>query len=117
LRSPARAHGSIVLVTFGIMVSIPIVVWGSKLVLALMDRFPDRDHGWWWTAWLDRWRHAGDRPGTAGKSGMRRFRIALTWYQTFGALLVVVTLASGWPAGKRRMRPLNWQLQTAEKTW
>ncbi|MEF8713303.1 MAG: TerC family protein [Accumulibacter sp.] len=34
------SHGSIVLVTFGIMVSIPIVVWGSKLVLALMDRFP-----------------------------------------------------------------------------
>jgi YjbE family integral membrane protein len=27
------AHGSIVLVVFGIAVSIPIVVWGSKLVL------------------------------------------------------------------------------------
>ena len=26
--------------TFGILVSIPIVVWGSKLVLTLMDRFP-----------------------------------------------------------------------------
>lgn len=34
------AHGSIVLVVFGIAVSIPIVVWGSKLVLMLMDRFP-----------------------------------------------------------------------------
>lgn len=34
------AHGSIVLVVFGIAVSIPIVVWGSKLVLGLMDRFP-----------------------------------------------------------------------------
>lgn len=34
------SHGSMVLVTFGILVSIPIVVWGSKLVLALMDRFP-----------------------------------------------------------------------------
>lgn len=34
------AHGSIVLVVFGIVVSIPIVVWGSKLVLTLMDRFP-----------------------------------------------------------------------------
>ncbi|MDS4013948.1 MAG: TerC family protein [Candidatus Accumulibacter sp.] len=34
------AHGSIILVVFGIAVSIPIVVWGSKLVLALMDRFP-----------------------------------------------------------------------------
>ncbi len=34
------AHGSIILVIFGIAVSIPIVVWGSKLVLSLMDRFP-----------------------------------------------------------------------------
>lgn len=34
------SHGSIVLVTFGILVSIPIVVWGSNLVLKLMDRFP-----------------------------------------------------------------------------
>jgi len=34
------SHGSIVLVTFGILVSIPIVVWGSKLVLTLMDRYP-----------------------------------------------------------------------------
>ena len=34
------SHGSIVLVTFGVLVSIPIVVWGSKLVLTLMDRFP-----------------------------------------------------------------------------
>jgi YjbE family integral membrane protein len=34
------AHGSMVLVVFGIVVSIPIVVWGSKLVLTLMDRFP-----------------------------------------------------------------------------
>ena len=36
----AAAHGSMVLVVFGIAVSIPIVVWGSKLVLALMDRYP-----------------------------------------------------------------------------
>jgi YjbE family integral membrane protein len=34
------SHGSMMLVTFGILVSIPIVVWGSKLVLTLMDRFP-----------------------------------------------------------------------------
>lgn len=34
------SHGSMALVVFGILVSIPIVVWGSKLVLALMDRYP-----------------------------------------------------------------------------
>ena len=36
----AAAHGSMLLVTFGILVSIPIVVWGSQLVLKLMDRYP-----------------------------------------------------------------------------
>jgi YjbE family integral membrane protein len=34
------AHGDIRLVVFGILFSIPIVVWGSKLVLKLMDRYP-----------------------------------------------------------------------------
>jgi predicted tellurium resistance membrane protein TerC len=34
------ANGSMLLVTFGILVSIPIVVWGSQLVLKLMDRYP-----------------------------------------------------------------------------
>ncbi|HEU0200673.1 MAG TPA: hypothetical protein VFR86_09580 [Burkholderiaceae bacterium] len=34
------AKGDIWLVVFGIVVSIPIVVRGSKLVLKLMDRFP-----------------------------------------------------------------------------
>ena len=28
------------LVIFGLLVSIPIIVWGSSLVLKLMDRFP-----------------------------------------------------------------------------
>ncbi|EXI90450.1 MAG: integral membrane protein, YjbE family [Candidatus Accumulibacter regalis] len=36
----AASHGSILLVVFGIAVSVPIVVWGSKLVLLLMDRYP-----------------------------------------------------------------------------
>ncbi|WP_126443776.1 TerC family protein [Sulfuricystis multivorans] len=36
----AAAHGSLLLVVFGILVSIPIVVWGSQLVLKLMDRYP-----------------------------------------------------------------------------
>jgi len=34
------ANGSMLLVVFGILVSIPIVVWGSQLVLRLMDRYP-----------------------------------------------------------------------------
>jgi YjbE family integral membrane protein len=34
------AKGDLALVAFGIVVSIPVIVWGSKLVLKLMDRFP-----------------------------------------------------------------------------
>lgn len=34
------AKDSIGLVVFGLLVSVPIIVWGSKLVLRLMDRFP-----------------------------------------------------------------------------
>lgn len=34
------AHGSFLLVVLGLLISIPIVVWGSRLVLKLMSRFP-----------------------------------------------------------------------------
>ena len=34
------AKGSLGLVIFGLVVSIPIIVWGSKFVLTLMDRWP-----------------------------------------------------------------------------
>jgi YjbE family integral membrane protein len=34
------AHGSMLLVFIGLAVSIPIVVWGSTLVLKLVERFP-----------------------------------------------------------------------------
>jgi YjbE family integral membrane protein len=34
------SNGSLELVVFGIVISIPIIIWGSKLVLHFMDRFP-----------------------------------------------------------------------------
>lgn len=34
------AHGSFLLVVLGLMISIPIVVWGSTIILKLIDRFP-----------------------------------------------------------------------------
>ena len=34
------AHGSILLVVLGLVISIPIVVWGSTLVLRWLERFP-----------------------------------------------------------------------------
>ena len=34
------SNGQLELVVFGIIISIPIIIWGSKLVLHFMDRFP-----------------------------------------------------------------------------
>jgi YjbE family integral membrane protein len=34
------AHGSVLLVVLGLLISIPIVVWGSTLILHLLERFP-----------------------------------------------------------------------------
>lgn len=34
------AHGSTLLVVLGLLISIPIMVWGSTLILKLIDRFP-----------------------------------------------------------------------------
>ena len=36
----AHADHKILLVTFGIMVSIPVVIWGSSVILKIMDRVP-----------------------------------------------------------------------------
>jgi YjbE family integral membrane protein len=34
------ARDSMILVLFGLVVSVPVIVWGSKLVIRIMDRFP-----------------------------------------------------------------------------
>jgi YjbE family integral membrane protein len=36
----AAAHGDMVLVTLGIAMSVPIVVWGSGVLAGLMNRYP-----------------------------------------------------------------------------
>lgn len=33
------AHGNVILVVLGLIVSIPIIIWGSKLILVLMEKF------------------------------------------------------------------------------
>src|SRR3989344_2490616 len=61
------------LVVLGLLISIPIIVWGSQLVIKLMERFPmiitaggmllgGGAGGGRHAAGLDRWRHAGDGP-------------------------------------------------------
>ena len=36
----AAAHGSVMLLVFGLLVSIPLIAWSSQLVLKLIERFP-----------------------------------------------------------------------------
>src|SRR5205814_9723044 len=39
------AHGAFDLVVIGLLISVPIVVWGSTLVLRLVERFPVITYG------------------------------------------------------------------------
>jgi YjbE family integral membrane protein len=34
------AHGSVLLIVLGLAISVPIIIWGSQLVIRLVDRFP-----------------------------------------------------------------------------
>lgn len=36
----AAAHGNVALLVFGLLLSIPLIAWGSQLVLKMIDRFP-----------------------------------------------------------------------------
>ena len=37
------SHGSILLILLGLAISVPIIVWGSQLVIKLVDRYPVGD--------------------------------------------------------------------------
>ena len=39
-RSPARRRASFLLVVLGLLISIPIVIWGSQLILKFVERYP-----------------------------------------------------------------------------
>lgn len=97
------ARGDLALVAFGIVISIPIIVWGSKLVLRLMDRFPlVITLGGGLLGWI-----AGDmlvtdvaiRPWLAGGPGWLHYLAAAV-----GALLVVVV--GTWLARRKAPPPL-----------
>jgi YjbE family integral membrane protein len=34
------AHGNVILVALGLLISVPIIIWGSKIILHFMERFP-----------------------------------------------------------------------------
>lgn len=83
------AKDSIGLVIFGLVVSVPIIVWGSKLVMKLMDRFPIVIViGAGLLGWI-----AGDMSVTdaSTKEWVNVNAAFLHWFvPIFGALLVVI---------------------------
>ncbi|MBM5812219.1 MAG: TerC family protein [Gammaproteobacteria bacterium] len=99
----AAAHGDIRLVVFGIAVSIPIIVWGSRFVLRLMDRWPVViTFGGGLLGWIGGGMLVGDaalKPWLGDTAGLLRYGAA-----ALGAI-AVVTLG-GWLAQRAlRVRP------------
>lgn len=97
----AAAKDSIVIVVFGLAVSVPVIVWGSKLVLKLMDRFPAVIVGGGaLLGWI-----AGDMAAADAlvKSWVAANLPALKWIGPIvGALLVVAV--GKWLAARTRAR-------------
>ena len=92
----AAAHGDVVLVAFGIALSLPLVVWGSGLLARLMTRFP-------WIVWLG----GGILGYVAGEMMMQDAVVGRwlgDWRRFAMAWPVVAGLAIsglGWRAGRR----------------
>ncbi|WP_213362111.1 TerC family protein [Brachymonas denitrificans] len=95
------AHGAIDLVVAGLLISIPIMVFGSSLVLKLVDRFP-----------IITFLGAGVLAFTAAKMIVNEpwqlkafFATSPLWYWGFVALVVALVLIAGW----RRQRQIHAQ--------
>jgi YjbE family integral membrane protein len=98
----AAAHGDLVLVAFGIALSLPLVVWGSGLLARLMTRFP-------WIVWLG----GGILGYVAGEMMVQDAVVGRwlgDWRRLAAAWPVVVGLAIsglGWRAGRRTRREVG----------
>ena len=97
----AAARGDLILVVFGISLSIPIVIWGSGLLARLMNRFE-------WIVWL-----GGGVLGWVAGEMMIKDTIVRSWTESRigaldwgapGALAVALTLL-GWLLARRSPYP------------
>ena len=94
----AAAHGDFVLVTFGIALSLPLVVWGSGLLARLMNR---------WPAII--WVGGGVLGWVAGEMIVREvvhrwLGEANGWSHAAPAIPAVVIAALGWWAQRRQVK-------------
>jgi YjbE family integral membrane protein len=95
----AAAHGDMLLVTLGIAMSVPIVVWGSGVLAGLMNRYP-------WIIWA-----GGGLLGYVAGDMLLEDPLVVEWlgtvgpaleYPVPGALAAVLTGAGWWMARPKR---------------
>jgi YjbE family integral membrane protein len=95
----AAAHGDMLLVTLGIAMSVPIVVWGSGVLAGLMNRYP-------WIIWA-----GGGLLGYVAGDMLLEDPLVVDWlgavgptleYPVPGALAVVLTGLGWWMARPKR---------------
>ena len=95
----AAAHGDMLLVTLGIAMSVPIVVWGSGILAGLMNRYP-------WIIWA-----GGGLLGYVAGDMLLEDPLVVDWlgtvgpaleYPVPGALAVVLTGLGWWMARPKR---------------
>jgi len=96
----AGSQHQLPLVIFGLLVSVPIIIWGSQLVLKLMDRFPVIiTAGGMLLGWI---------AGTMAHSDpavQNYLPQSMVWQYGFGLLGAVGVLAMGATLKKRRQAP------------
>ena len=90
------AHGAFDLVVIGLLISVPIVVWGSSVVLKLVDRFPSITYlGAGVLAWTA-------AKMMVGEPALREVFIAHPWTSwVLQAAVVAGVLAAGHWAGRK----------------
>jgi predicted tellurium resistance membrane protein TerC len=84
-------------VVIGLLISVPIVVWGSTLVLKLVERFPLITYGG--AAVLAYTRRQDDRQRAAARRGLRPPSRSATGH--LRAVLIAGVLAAGWWTARR----------------
>jgi YjbE family integral membrane protein len=93
------AHGNIFLVVIGLLVSVPIIIWGSKIILHFMERFPS-------LVYIG----AGILAYTAGKmiTHEKRLFFLLEQYPSLSYIMPIITiilvLVSGYIVNRVRMK-------------
>jgi len=91
------AHGDTLLVVLGLLISVPVIVWGSTLFIKLINRFN-------WIVYIG----AGVLAYTAAKMVTAEFAFEEFFdnkviYWAFIVIVIAATLASGYMANKKKM--------------